>query len=133
MKIKLLSVFLIFFLANTSCNNNQRGKQACDGPGPCNYPNYVDVPILSEKDLYCKFTVVKRIDCSIGGFAFDCDDVVCIECSPKGATCVTDSTDNKGDKFLKIKYKKDDYVLKLGSSPCGVCTLEGVKHIYKEK
>lgn len=127
MKIKLLSISIILFLGNISC-----GKQACDGLGPCNYPKYVNVPALSEKNLYCKFTVVKRISCSWGSYAFNCDDLVCVECETRGATCNTDSTDGT-DKFLKIKYDGDDYVLKLGASPCGVCTIKDVKHIFKEK
>lgn len=126
MKIQLAIILLVLVIATASCK-----KQPCDGTGPCNYPKYSDVPALSEKNKYCKYTVVKRISCSWGRYAFDCDDIVCVEC--EGNPCPADSTDAAQNKFLKIKYNKDDYVLKLGTPSCGVCTLEGVKHIYKEK
>lgn len=124
MKVQLAIILLALVIATASC------KQACDGTGPCNYPKYSDVPALSENNKYCKYAVVKRIDCSWGGYALNCDDIVCVECD---ATCPADSTDAAQNKFLKIKYKKDDYVLKLGTPFCGVCTYEGAKHIYKEK
>jgi hypothetical protein len=119
-----LPVFVVSII-QLSC-----AKQACDGTGPCNYPRYVTVPALSEKNKYCRFTVIKRIDCSTGPYALDCDDVVCIECE---TTCPSDSIDAAGDKFLKMKYKKDDYIIRLGTPSCGVCTTAGLLHLYKER
>ena len=126
MKFKLLSILLVLITANTFC-----GKQACDGTGPCNYLKYSDVPGLMEKDKYCKYTVVKRIDCSFGFFALNCNDLVCVECVQ---SCpLPDSTDAVKGQYLFIKYNKDDYVLKLNPQPtCSMCTVSKI-HIYKDK